>query len=461
MKGKMKGNQKLRVLKISTVAIASVVAVEITLGLAVGSLAILSDGTHALLDASSTLVLLLATGASLKPPDEEHMYGHEKIEPIGGLVGGLILLVTGVFLAIESVLRLMANTSYIVQQWELAGFAAIGYTFCIDILRVTTMRRGERQSATLKAGFYHALADLGSTLIAFLGFGLATLGFYMGDALASMVLSVMIGYLSVRLIWGSGMELSDSVSRDVAGKVRREIVSTKDVLKWKDLKIRRVGDKTFVRATVQVPDYLSLEDAHNLASKIEERIKKSLGNTDVAIHTEPYEAEMPTERLVEKIAEEVRGVIEAHEISLASQDGGLYVTLHAQVDPNLSVQKSHKIAERIEERVKAQMRNVENVTVHVEPFDVRLRKGSVVDEGEIRKIVQMASEEFKQTFRIKRMLTYVAEKRRFINIDCSFSGEPSIKAAHELASYIEEKLEERFAETTVTVHIEPEKKGKA
>jgi divalent metal cation (Fe/Co/Zn/Cd) transporter len=73
----------------------------------------------------------------------------------------------------------------------------------------------------------------------------------------------------------------------------------------------------------------------------------------------------------------------------------------------------------------------------------------------------MASEEFKQTFRIKRILTFVAENRRFINIDCSFSRQPSIKAAHQVASYIEEKLEESFAETTVTVHIEPEKKREA
>jgi cation diffusion facilitator family transporter len=166
-----KSSFKLKTLKISAIAITSVVFVEVTLGLMVGSLAILSDGIHALLDALTMFVLLITTSASLKPPDEEHMYGHEKIESIGGLIGGIILLGTAIFLTVESVLRLFENKSYIVSRWELAGFIAIAYTFCIDILRVGMLHKAEHESVTVKAGFYHALADLGSTLIAFFGFG--------------------------------------------------------------------------------------------------------------------------------------------------------------------------------------------------------------------------------------------------------------------------------------------------
>src|SRR4030067_220532 len=87
---------KLGTLKLSAIAIASVVIVEVSLGLIVNSLAILSDGLHALLDVIASITLFVATKAALKPPDEEHTYGHEKFESIGGVDGGGILLGSGV-----------------------------------------------------------------------------------------------------------------------------------------------------------------------------------------------------------------------------------------------------------------------------------------------------------------------------------------------------------------------------
>jgi cation diffusion facilitator family transporter len=449
-------NNKLRTLKISTLAITSVVLVEVMLGVAVGSLAILSDGVHALLDAFAMFVLLITTKASLKPPDEEHMYGHEKFESIGGLIGGVILLGTALFLMVEAVQKLLGSQSYLVQELEYAGFIAIAYTFAIDILRVKVLHGTEEKSATVKAGFYHAIADLGSTIIALLGFGLATIGFLACDALASMVLSAMINYLSVKLIWNSGMELSDAISKDVAEKVRKEILSTNGICKCENLKVRKAGAKTFVEATVQVPDYISFEEAHALASKVEGALKKSLGNVNVTIHVEPLEKEMQTEKLVEKLATEIEGVKEAHEVNAVCANGKLYITLHARVSPKLSVQEAHELAEKIESKISERIENIENVTVHIEPFSPKMRRGSIVNEDEIRKIVYKVAENLRQTFQIKKIVTYVSGGKRYINIDCCFTEGLSIEEAHKIASEIEDKIGKRFEETIVTVHMEPE-----
>jgi cation diffusion facilitator family transporter len=442
-------------LKRSTIAISSVVLVEIVLGLAVGSLAIVSDGLHALLDALTTLMLLIATRMSVKPPDEEHMYGHEKFESVGGLMGGIALVGIAIVIVYEAVLKVLKNEA-INFGLEYMGFIAIAYTFCIDFFRVGTFLRARRsESTTMRAGFYHAVADLSSTVIAFLGFGLATLGFYYGDSLASMVLGVLLTYLSVKLIWGSGMELTDTISRGVAEKVKKDILGTKEVCSCSDLKIRKAGEKTFVRATVQVPDYLSLEEAHDLASRVEGKIKNALGNADVAIHTEPCKTETPSEKLVEELATEVEGVKEVHEINATYTDGKLYITLHAYVEPTLSVEKAHEIAERIEDKIEGRIGNVENVSVHIEPFNVRRRKGSMVNEEEIRNVVHRTAENYQQAFRVRRIVTYVAGKKRYVNIDCSFTKQVSIEEAHKISSQIEENLREHFAETTVTVHMEP------
>jgi len=453
-------SNKLKTLEISTIAIASVVFVEFILGAAVGSLAILSDGAHALFDALTMFVLFFTTRASLKPPDEEHMYGHEKFESIGGLVGGIALIGVALLIMYEAVLRIIQNAP-INLDLEFVGFIAIGYTLCIDFIRIGIFRKAvESESSTVKAGFYHALADFSSTILALLGFGLATIGSYpSGDALASIVLSILLTYLSVRLVWSSGMELSDAVSKDVAEKVRREILSTNGICQCENLKVRKAGSKTFVEATVQVPDYVSFEEAHTLASKVEEALKKSLGNVSVTIHVEPLEKGMQTEKLVEKLATEVDGVKEAHEVNTVYTNGKLYITLHAYVDPKLSVQKAHELAEKIENKISERIENVENVTVHIEPFSPKLRRGSTVNEREIRKIIYGVAENFRRMFSIKRIVTYVADTKRYINIDCCFTEGLSIEEAHKIASEIEENIRKQFAETMVTVHMEPEQKG--
>ena len=455
MQGLAENEYKLRILRRSTIAIASVVLVEVILGLVVNSLAIVSDGLHALLDALTTFALLIATQASLKPPDEEHTYGHEKFESIGGLIGGIALIGVALLIMYEAILKILEGKS-IKPGLELVGFIAIGYTFCIDFFRVGSfMKARKSESSTIKAGFFHAAADLSSTAIALLGFGLATLGFPYGDSLASMILSVLLTYMSVKLVWSSGMELTDTISKDVADKVRHEIVGTEGVCKLEALKIRKAGEKAFVRATVQVPDYLNLEEAHELTSKIESNIRNVLGNCDVAIHTEPCKPEMPTEKLVEKLAIEVQGVKEVHEISTAHTGGKLYITLHVNVDPKIPVETAHEIAQKIEDRIEERIAEVEDVAVHMEPFSPKRRKGSMVNEEEIRTIIHSIAENYRQAFRVRGIVTYVARKKRYINIDCSFTKQISLENAHEIASQVEEQLREHFVETTVTVHMEP------
>jgi cation diffusion facilitator family transporter len=391
----------------------------------------------------------------VKPPDEEHMYGHEKFEAIGGLTGGIALIGIAVLIVYEAILKILTNQA-VTFGTAFVGFIAIGYTFCIDFFRVGTLIRARKStSSTMKAGFYHAIADLSSTLIAFVGFGLATLGFLWGDSLASLVLGALLSYLSLKLVWSSSMELSDTISKRVADRVREAMSTSKEVAKVEDLKIRKAGDKIFVRTTVQIPDYLTLDEAHDLTAKIEADVKKIVGNSEVTIQTKPCTTEMTTEKLVETLAREVQGVREAHEINVTYTGGKLYITLHAYVDPKLSIKRAHEIAERIENKVSQRIQNVENIAVHIEPFTLKERKGAAVDEQEIRKIIRAIADSYQQAFHIKGIVTYVAGRKRYITIDCGFTREISVEEAHNIASLIEEQIRQRFLETTVTVHIEP------
>ncbi|MEM1726564.1 MAG: cation diffusion facilitator family transporter [Candidatus Bathyarchaeia archaeon] len=446
---------KLKTLKISLIAIFSVFLLEFTVGIVVRSLAILSDGAHALFDVIATLILFLAVKSSMKPPDEEHMYGHEKIETLGGLIGGLLLMATALFLMVESILRIFTGTIQIVKELELAGFTIILYTFAIDILRIKVLHGVEGDSTTIKAGFYHALADFGSTLIALVGFSLAVSGFPMFDALASLILCSALLYLSARLVWVSGMELSDAAPKGLVEKIKNEIASTKGISKVTQLKVRKAGSKTFVESTVLAPDYLSFEESHAITSEIEDKLKRCIGDAEVMVHIEPCREKSLT-KLVEEIATKVEGVREVHEVNVVQANGKVCVTLHASVDPKTTVKEAHKLAEEIEKKLTDEMENIGNIAVHIEPYDERVKRGPIVNDEEIQQVIKKAVENLKLPVNVNCIATYVVHGKRYINVECNLAGYVSIREAHEIASKIEEYVRQRFEETIVNVHLEPE-----
>ncbi len=451
MQSSLEGKEKLKALRISAIAIFSVVIVEVALGVIVNSLAIISDGLHALLDAFSSVMLFFVVRASLKPPDEEHMYGHEKFEAIGGLIGGLVLIVVALVIFYEAVLRLITpigisgNIGY-------AGFIAIAYALFIALLRVTVFRNKSLESQSMKAGLYDAISDLGSTIIALIGFGLALLGVVGADAFASIFLGAMLTYLSLKLAKSSIMELSDSASKDLVVSAQKVIQSCDGVLRIENLKIRKVSSKVFIEVSIQVPQGMGLEDAHSLATKIETCLKDTLGNVDATIHIEPYNQEKKLKQIIKEQAT-VLGVKEVHEIEVCYIRSKLYMTLHAYVDPEISVEEAHKIAETIELRIRQKIKSVENVTVHIEPFENDVSE--LINEARLRKIVYEVAKSTEDKLEVKHILTYSAGGKHYINIDCCFTKHVSIKDAHKLASFLEKETKERFANSVVTVHMEP------
>jgi len=444
---------KVKALQLSFVAIASVVVIEGTVGIITNSLAILSDAAHALFDSVTTLILLVTTKLALKPPDEEHLYGHGKIEPIGGLIGGIALIGLAAFLFYEATTRILFGGEV---HHEIVGFGAVGYTVAVDFFRIGTLWGRGEGSVTLRASLYHALSDFASTVIALIGFGLTFFGGdHRIDATASIVLSFLLVYLTIGLIRTSGMELSDAISKSVVEKVRKEILSTKGVSVCKELKARRVGAKTYVETTICVPSSMELAEAHDVASQIEANINKLYSDSSVTVHIEPVGEEKPIEKQIERLAAVVEGVKGIHNMSSVYSKGKLYITLHALVDPKLSIEEAHSIAEKIEENLTHQISEIENVTVHIEPYAPRVRREFKIEDAEVRRMIRQIVAAHPNIRSVKRVVTYVSEKRRYINIDCSFDKGVSVEAMHDTVSHVEEEIANRFKEAVVTIHAEP------
>jgi len=444
---------KIEALQLSLIAIASVVLVEGIVGFLTNSLAILSDAVHASFDTVTTLILLVTTKLSLKPPDEDHLYGHSKTEPIGGLIGGIALIGLAILLLYEAGTRIIFGGAV---QHELIGFGAVGYTLAVDCFRIGTLWGRGQDSLTVKAGFYHAISDFASTVIALLGFGLSYLGVDdRADTTASVVLSFLLIYLTIGLVRSSSAELSDAISKGVVKELRKEILSTKGVSMCKDLKARKVGNKTYVETTICVSNSMELNEAHDVASEIEAKVNRLYGDSSVTVHIEPVGTEKPIERQIESLAKAVEGVKGVHNLSNVYSKGKLYITLHALVAPQLPIQEAHKIAEKIEENLEKQIRDVENVTVHIEPYVPKIHRDFIVDDIKMQRLIKQIVEAYPNIRRVNRVVTYSSEKRRYVNIDCSFDKNVSVEVMHDTVSKVERELKKRFREAVLTIHAEP------
>jgi len=333
---------------------------------------------------------------------------------------------------------------------------AIGFTLGVDFFRMGILwGKVQGGSSTIKAGFYHAVSDFASTIIALVGFGLVFINIDYGDPIASMVLGCLLAYLSIGLIHSSGSELSDAISTSVVQDIRKQILSTKGVSVCKDLKVRRVGTKVYVETTICVPSSMELAEAHDVASQIEANIVRLHGDSTVTVHIEPIGEEKPIEKEIETLAMSVEGVREVHSMSSVYSKGKLYITLHALVDPQLSVEEAHDIAEKIEKNLKQQIGAIENVTVHIEPYLPKVHREFMIEDAAVRGMIRQIVEAHPNIHRVNRVITYMSEKRRYINIDCSFDKSVSVETMHDTVSHAEREIKRRFKEAVVTIHAEP------
>ena len=280
-------NKRLRSLGLAMTASLSTAIVEAIMGYLAGSLAIVTDAFHALLDGLTTLGLLAATYYSLKPPCERHLYGHGKFETLGGMLGGLILFIMGFYFIFLSVIRISQGGTVIPREFVPAGLAAVSYALCTDIFRIKTLHPHFRESATVKATMIHAIADLGSTLLALVGFIFTVYVFPYWDAIVAGGLSILIIGLSGNLIWKCAEELTDTVSKEEATYIKEVILSVRGVRKCESLRVRRVGRQRFVEATIYVSADLTLRAAHEIATQVEERIHQKFEDAVITIHVEP------------------------------------------------------------------------------------------------------------------------------------------------------------------------------
>ena len=456
---------KSNALRISLIAIASVFVFEFVAGIATGSLAVLTDSTHALLDAVVTGILIIAVNLASRPRDIDHTYGHGKIETVGGFIGGMALFVVAIFFIYEATTRMAAGGPASPVIPGAIGFAAVIYTLAVDVLRMTVLGRAARKTrgTTIRADLYHAVADFASTTVALVGLGLVATGFQMGDSIAAVILGSFLAYLSGRFAYQSAVELTDRISPRLVQTVGHAAANTEGVLEYRDLKVRRVGRDVFVEVTISLKADISFERAHEISAQVERNIATSLPEGEdaksVTVHFEPaYSSDLPLESIIERAAARVVGVKGVHNI-IVSRVGGtgrLEISLHVQVNRSAPLSEAHAIANAVEDSIKGQLKDAGNVTVHLEPVMPEVAGIEPVSDTEMQesiKSIVLASSDIKKVGRIATFRT--GDNTLKIDVDCVFGISATIEQVHERVTYIENQIRDRYPGSIITIHAEP------
>ena len=445
---------RTKVLQISLLAIFSAFLVELIFGLISNSLALITDSIHALLDSVVTIILLLAARMAIKPPDAEHTYGHGKIESLGGLIGGIAILLIACFFIYESIHRLQSPPPNILP--GLFAIIAGLYTIGIDIFRIALLRRSIKKmgGAILKADFYHAFMDLGSTLVAIAGIALASYGLYYGDFVAALVLGGLLAALSVKLIYKTAMDLTDIISPELVKNVREIAIATTGVIDADPILMRRSGDTIFADITISLRGDSSFDKAHEISNNVEKNIKNKISNAAVTIHFEPNWKDVPLDAKILDIVKNVEGVKGVHNVSTHKTNGKIFSNLHVMVDREINLSSAHKISEIVEQKIQDNIPQIEHATIHLEPF-VQIPENLNLEDKVTEEKIKIMLEKYSEIKKIGRIISLNFENILKIDIDCSFDKELSIEKVHDLTSEIEHVIRAEIKNSVITIHPEP------
>lgn len=466
--------RRTSVLRMSLIAVASAFAVETAIGMAYGSLAIVTDGAHALLDCVVVAVLLVSVRMASRPPDARHTYGHGKIESLGGLLGGAAMLLVAAYLVYAASARLAAadpSGAPIPAEAAAPLLAAGAYALAVAAFRIAIVGRAFRRAGgrALRAELYHAAMDAGSTGIAMAGVALSAHGAASGDFAAALVLGALLAALSIRLVHGSAADLVDTVSPETVSAVRRAAASTPGVVGTGAVMVRTSGDAVFADVTVRLRGDASFGAAHAISDAVESSISGAVHNAETTVHFEPAWEVVPRDARIYEIASSVGGVRDVHNVSTHSFGGRSYSSLHAMVDGAMPLSDAHAISDAIEDAIVAEFPDTEHATVHIEP---RVEVQAEADEGpgedgrgggtgaggaargrdgELRAIVAAHP----RVARVGRIASFALKDVLKVDVDCAFDGSLPVRDVHEMTAEIERGIRARFAGALVTVHPEP------
>jgi cation diffusion facilitator family transporter len=441
---------------LSIAAAALLVGLKLGVGLATGSLGLVSAGIESSGDVIAAMLTFFAVRLGGRPADRDHPYGHRRAENLGALGESTILFAGGVVVAVEALRHLITAASPpAIHGYQ---FAVLGVAVLVDVGRMTVSRRSAARygSAALRANAYHFAGDLAGSLTVLAGLLVVRAGFNEGDSIAAILVAAIICAAAVRLVVENANVLMDRTPTQARAAAERALARLGADVELSRLRLRESAGRYFADVVVMVPPGRAVVEGHEAANEIEAALAQALPGSDVVVHVEPRQRGLDMRERVLAIALAEPQVLEAHDISIFEQDGSVNVSLHLKFPADLQLRAAAEIARRVEQAISAALGAVA-VQTHLEPLERPLaaRSPGVGDEGQTLRLIERVVRERTGVGPLSVKL-FATDAGRVVFLTLGVEGEASLTGAHRLAGELEDDLRQRLPNIAdVVIHTEP------
>jgi cation diffusion facilitator family transporter len=448
---------KTRVAATSIFASAFMATAKLVVGIAIGSLALISEALHSSVDVAATIATWMVVRVSDRPADEEHHYGHGKLESLSalGIIALLYVLAGGILVESYSRLREGAPPPTL----SAIPFVVLLIDIGVNFWRARALHRvaHDTRSQALAADALHFASDVLGSVAVIIGLALSGLGFNWGDAAAAIGVAIMIAFLGLRLARSTVETLIDRAPEGAAEKASAAIRSVPGVVDVERLRARMVGSTHFIDAIVQVPRTYPIDRVEEIKRKAQNAVAKALDDADLTFTA------VPVARSNESVRERIMVIarnsgLAVHHVTVHDLGAKLTVSIDLEVDGEMALNEAHDIAQGLERNIRDEFGEDVEVDTHIEPLEPELPHGTDAAPDRVEAI-RAALSRFAADgaiHDIHSVRVRDTEAGEIVNFHCRAAPSMSVIRVHENVDEIERALRRAFPSVKrVISHAEP------
>jgi cation diffusion facilitator family transporter len=463
-------SEKQSVALSSVIAAIFLTAMKIAVGLMTGSLGILSEAAHSALDLGAAVVTYFAVRFSDKPADEDHNYGHGKIESFSALIETALLLLTCVWIIREAFAKLILGNAPELNGtfW---GIAIMVLSIAINMSRAAALKKAAQKfgSQALEADALHFDTDVWSSWVVLVGLAMVWLGeqfnwsiLAYSDPIAALGVCVLVIMVSLKLGKQTIDVLLDAAPQGMTATIRNAVLRTDGVLEVESIRIRPSGPTYFIDLTVGIDKFESHRVVHTIVEEIREHVLRELPNSDVVISTYPVEFVCLAEReiyyTVKKVVDRFPQCTNIHNIHVYEVEGHKHIAIHLEVRENLTLKESHDLSHEIGDLVQMNLADVKDVSVNFEyvkqqPIvaeDITMDSQYLI--GEIDAVINKVPEKlFCHDVKVYRQAGKLT-----LFLHCEIAGDYATEKIERISESLSKKIRNLVSNIeSVYIHVEP------
>ena len=305
---------KSRVTYVGALVNVFLTIIKISVGIFGQSAALIADGVHSLSDLISDFFVIIAIKLGSREADHDHPYGHRRFETMATVLLGLGLVVVAGGIAWDAIDRLIDPAKLLSPNKETLGIAFVSILANEWLFHYTKRVGEETRSKLLLANAWHHRSDAFSSVVVVIGIAAVLMGYPFADAIAAVLVAIMIAKMGVVLVLESINELVDSsLPEEFVREIRRVIKQTSGVQSIHLLRTRRMGEDAYIDTHIVVDSRISVSEGHMIGDAVRDRLKAEFDDVvDVLVHIDPEDDEFKDEYKKSITREQVQGYLDSY-----------------------------------------------------------------------------------------------------------------------------------------------------